>query len=106
MKSDGNIISPNYYQNAGNIECWDCMRMMFDEHTFADHCLLTAFKYLWRAGNKDDFKQDIDKAYTYMNHAKETCVFNERENLVYNTLWEKYKKLRDEWIESEADGAD
>lgn len=106
MTSKFNTISPNYYKNTGNIECWDVMMMLFDKHTFADHCLLTAFKYLWRAGSKDDFKQDVDKANTYLEQAKKTCSFNERESAVYNVLIKKYNDLMNKWLESEADGAD
>lgn len=101
------IISPEYYKDNGNFQCWEVMQMLFDdEHIFADHCLLTAFKYLWRAGSKDDFTQDLNKAFTYLNKAKETCEFYSNEETVYNILNKKYEQLRNQQIEKEADGAD
>lgn len=63
--------SPGHYK--GDIECVEAMRQICSATEFAAHCRLTAFKYLWRAGEKGPAAIDYAKAEVYCRWAKEAC---------------------------------
>lgn len=52
-------INPSHYQSKG-LECIDYSRHM-------NFCVGNAFKYIWRAGQKDDIIQELTKALWYLN---------------------------------------
>lgn len=60
------INHPEHYSN-GKVECIDAMEATFGYENVAVFCHLNAFKYLWRAGKKGDFKEDVKKALWYLN---------------------------------------
>ena len=53
-------INPAYYRQGSGVECIDVVRHL----PFAQG---NAMKYVWRAGHKNDIKQDLDKALWYVN---------------------------------------
>lgn len=55
------VNAPSHY-NAGGYECWDVMEAVFGKEAVYHFALCNAFKYLWRAGKKDDLVQDLKKA--------------------------------------------
>lgn len=59
------VEHPQHY-NQGNIECIDAMISAFGLETIY-FCKLNAFKYIWRAGNKGDAVEDLEKAAWYIN---------------------------------------
>lgn len=63
-----NFVEPDHYKK-GDKEVWEIMIDIYGEEKFNNFCLMNAFKYITRAGNKpgDDFKQDISKAVWYLN---------------------------------------
>lgn len=63
MEND-NVNHPKHYQNGLTVEV-ECI--MFSRHL--GFALGNAFKYVWRAGMKDDIKQDIQKALWYLDDA-------------------------------------
>ena len=63
------VNHPEHYQ--GTIECIDAMQSAFVDSATADFCKINAFKYIWRAGKKDDEVQDLRKAEWYINKAVE-----------------------------------
>ncbi len=63
MEND-NVNHPKHYQNGLTVEV-ECI--MFSRHL--GFALGNAFKYVWRAGMKDDTKQDIQKALWYLDDA-------------------------------------
>lgn len=65
------FVQPGHYKK-GDKEVWEIMIDIFGQEKFESFCLLNAFKYISRAGNKpgDDFKQDINKAVWYLNKIK------------------------------------
>lgn len=67
MKFD-NVTRPAHY-NQGEFECIDAMRQICSEDEFRTHCRLTAFKYLWRAGDKGDELENYRKAIWYLRFA-------------------------------------
>ena len=52
--------NPAYYRQGSGVECIDVVRHLpFSQGN--------AMKYVWRAGYKNDIKQDLDKALWYVN---------------------------------------
>ena len=62
--NDSVVNHPKHYANgvSTTVEC-----IMFTRNMSFD--LGNAFKYIWRAGHKDDFKQDLEKAMWYLRDA-------------------------------------
>lgn len=73
MDNTGNkkeaVNHPEHY-NQGTYECIDVMVDVFGEAAVRDFCLLNAFKYVWRAQNKNG-NEDIEKAIWYLSKYKE-----------------------------------
>ena len=59
------VNSPLHYKHDA-IECIDAMKTTTSEEGFAEYCRLNAFKYIWRANNKQNKEQDIKKAIWYL----------------------------------------
>lgn len=59
------VNHPKHYY-SGKFECIEVMLDVFDKDKVADFCELNAFKYLWRADNKDTDIQDKKKAIWYL----------------------------------------
>ena len=55
----------NHYMRGG-VECIDVMRAITTPAQFQAHCHLTAFKYLYRLGEKDDPAREVKKARDYL----------------------------------------
>lgn len=62
------VNHPEHYQGAH--ECIEVMRAMFGDRAVEDFCRLCAFKYRFRAGNKDgeSKEKDIAKAEWYEDY--------------------------------------
>lgn len=63
-KSD-NVNHPSHY-NQGKFECIDVMVETFGKEAAKNFCLLNAFKYIWRTGEKNG-AEDVKKAIWYLN---------------------------------------
>ncbi len=63
-KSD-NVNHPSHY-NQGKFECIDVMVETFGKEAAKNFCLLNAFKYVWRTGEKNG-AEDVKKAIWYLN---------------------------------------
>ena len=72
MEEKEQVNHPEHY-NKGDIECIDAMVSAFGKKSVVDFCKVNAFKYLWRAGNKEGNSetQDLSKAVWYINKAQE-----------------------------------
>ena len=57
-------INPNHYKSASGVECIDVAELF-------PYALGNAIKYAWRAGKKDNLKQDLEKCEWYLNRADE-----------------------------------
>lgn len=64
------VNHPPHYERDGAIECIDEMILVFGETAVKNFCLLNAWKYRYRAGEKNGF-EDIKKSDWYMNKFKE-----------------------------------
>lgn len=62
-------INPDHYMKHGDIEHIDVQRAVLGELGFRSFCMGNALKYVWRAGHKDQFEQDVKKAIWYLRQA-------------------------------------
>lgn len=73
------VIHPAHYNKEGRKECWDEMEEIFGGGIVAIWDCLNAYKYYYRAGNKDGNpeEQDIQKIENYMGHAAKTIAISD-----------------------------
>jgi len=68
-----NAITPDHY-NQTKVTCIEAIRDLCkvskNDH-YTDYNRFQAFKYVWRAGSKDDVLQDLKKARQFLDFAIE-----------------------------------
>ena len=66
------VIHPKHYNTEGRPECWEEMEEIFGKDAVMIFDILSAYKYYYRAGEKEGNppEQDMAKIENYMNHAK------------------------------------
>lgn len=64
------INHPDHYQTEAGIEAIEVIEAFFP----VNFHFANAFKYLARAGKKDDFLDDLDKAIWYLERFRDHCV--------------------------------
>lgn len=66
-------IKPNHYKLPKlDTTCVDVIEELCEmstNNTFTDYNRFQSFKYVWRAGNKDDVLQDLKKARQFLDFA-------------------------------------
>lgn len=70
---DKNLVQhPSHYNKNGRKECWEEMREIFGDDAVIVFDCLNAYKYAYRAGDKEgnSKEQDLKKIEQYINHAK------------------------------------
>ena len=91
------VNHPEHYNVPGRKECWDEFIDKFGaKHTFV-WCLMTAQKYLYRKGLKEDNpeERDLDKAVAYFNKAtKIRYDYEEVRTYAKGMYNETHKELR------------
>lgn len=67
-----NVNHPEHYSQAGRKECIVEMEEIFGTEAVITFCMLNAYKYLYRAGNKlgNSELQDRNKAQWYDDYAE------------------------------------
>ena len=60
------VNHPSHY-NSGSVECIDAIEASMTVEEFVGYLRGQMIKYVWRAGKKDDARQDIEKALWYGN---------------------------------------
>ena len=67
------VDHPSHYQQAGRRECIEEMRIVFGDEAVMQWAIMTAYKYRYRAGNKDgnSAEQDHAKAEWYLKYAEQ-----------------------------------
>ena len=78
------VSHPNHYNLPGRKECIVEMDEKYGAEATTIFCLTNAYKYLYRAGNKDGNtkEQDISKAIFYFDYANK--LINGYETLYFN----------------------
>eukprot|EP01049_Picozoa_sp_SAG25_P010637 SAG25_NODE_1185_length_3673_cov_2.798487_2_plen_80_part_00 len=59
------IEHPRHY-TQGEVECIDAMVSAFGGEAVRDYCRLNAFKYVWRAKEKDSVESNTRKAIWFL----------------------------------------
>lgn len=83
------VNHPAHY-NQYPIEIIDMMIVVFGKEATFHFCLLNAFKYRMRAGNKQNLHEDLDKEAWYLDKAKELDKkgeYTEKYREFYNKLY-------------------
>lgn len=97
MSNKEQVNHPEHYNIPGRKECWDEFIDKFGpKYTFV-WCLMTAQKYLYRKGLKDDNpeEQDLNKAQAYFAKAVKIRYDHECVRGYANGLYNlTYKELR------------
>lgn len=93
------VIHPDHYNVSGRKECWDEMKELFGDAAVAIFDCLSAYKYRYRAGEKDGNPEEQDKAKieNYMAHAAwivATCD-NDLAKSVFKKMLEVLKSDKD-----------
>lgn len=65
------VNHPSHYNLPNRKECIDEMIDIYGLKDVAKWCEITAYKYRYRAGHKDSFTQDVQKATWYTVKARE-----------------------------------
>lgn len=92
-----NVDHPNHYNIEGRKECIDEMVEQFGLEAVVSFCLMNAYKYLYRAGEKEgnSKEQDIEKAKWYFNwinkqYAEDAYLFTDRNLQNFDLLRKAY----------------
>ena len=66
------VNHPQHYSQDGRRECIEEMRVVFGDEAVREWCILTAYKYMYRAGNKSGNSEEQDKAKMawYLDYAE------------------------------------
>lgn len=72
------VNHPRHYNRENAIECIDEMEMIYGTKALMHFCLLSAHKYRYRAGLKNNGFEDIEKSDWYMKKYKELKEKQER----------------------------
>ena len=69
------VNHPDHYKTSDGKECIDLMIEKFGIEPVICFCAINAYKYQFRAGNKENNpkEQDLAKAEWYIKKAKELC---------------------------------
>jgi hypothetical protein len=88
-KAPEQVNHPAHY-NQYPIEVIDMMIVVFGKEATFYFCLLNAFKYRMRAGNKQNLQEDLDKEAFYLDKAKKLDKkgeYTEKYREFYNKLY-------------------
>lgn len=83
------VNHPSHYNLPDRKECIDEMIDIYGLKDVAKWCEITAYKYKYRAGHKDSFTQDMQKASWYTIKARE---------LNSKRRWEIFSKIADKYL--------
>ena len=64
------VSAPSHYNREGAMECIDEMRLVFGDEAVIHFCLLNAWKYRYRAADKNG-EEDLLKSDWYLRKYKE-----------------------------------
>lgn len=83
------VNHPSHYNKSGRKECIVEMEERYGAEYTAIFCLMNAYKYLYRAGEKfgNPARQDLNKAKWYFAYAKKLAVQERKPFLGCFALW-------------------
>ena len=74
------VNNPPHYQDASGIECIEVTKNL-------GFCDGNSFKYLYRAGQKGDYIEDLEKAKWYAKQAKDMGVGAITDQYIIRKIW-------------------
>ena len=88
---NNDLINPNHYKTGGGVSCIDIAELF-------PYSLGNAIKYAWRAGKKDNLKQDLEKCEWYLNRvmANGEIIFLKPFTQATYKAWHKFEKVQGE----------
>lgn len=91
LKETNDPINPNHYKTQSGVQAIDIAELF-------PYALGNAIKYAWRAGKKDNLKQDLEKCEWYLNRAMANgeIIFLKPFTQATYKAWHKFKKVQDE----------
>lgn len=96
------VNHPNHYNKKGRKECIVEMQDLFGRHITAVFCLTNAYKYLYRAGEKEgnSMEQDMLKAKWYFDYVTahlESELYGHGKNIInlYHNVEMELKRYYD-----------
>ncbi len=77
-----NVEHPSHYNKPGRKECIVEMEELYGFQQTAIFCLMNAYKYLYRAGDKfgNSYEQDRKKAEWYFGYANKLLAKTDKED--------------------------
>lgn len=101
------VNHPTHYNREGRKECIVEMRERFGDVATGIFCLLNAFKYDYRAGEKGDAAIDHQKSDWYNQYAKmlQEWITNDKSTAYHDLNTLMLPQLGLEYIEGETDNA-
>lgn len=98
IKEANDPINPNHYKTQSGVECIEVASLF-------PYSLGNAIKYAWRAGRKDNLKQDLKKCEWYLNRAivNYEIVFLKPHTEAARKAWLKLEKVLGELPERNAE---
>lgn len=89
------VNHPSHYNQPNRKECIEEMRDKFGDEIVAVFCLTNAYKYLYRAGEKEgnSKEQDIAKAKWYFTYFECNILCNSIGTDISDYVWDLYRKL-------------
>ena len=96
------VKHPTHYNLEGRKECWDEMEEVFGKNATIMFCTLSAYKYLYRAGEKGSAEKDLQKAGIFLGHAydvNDQYSNNTRREENFKCICKCYKMLEEKRAE-------
>lgn len=87
------VNHPSHYNLPGKKECIVEMEEKYGTGPTIIFCLMNAYKYLYRAGNKGDAEEDLEKARWYFNWV--TNKVQEKDVYYFDTMNQMYADIKE-----------
>lgn len=92
-----NVNHPKHYNLPDRKECIEELRDLYGDEITLTFCLTNAYKYLYRAGQKNNaFDEDVSKAGWYIDYAERKL--NPKSANVHNKLFDLYWDVKNKWV--------
>jgi hypothetical protein len=91
---DSSVEQPKYYTRKdipSGIECWDHYELAMTPEEFRGAMKNNIYKYIFRAGHKEDLIKDLEKALVYL---KRWLRYENGERIMWMRQGQKNEKVR------------
>lgn len=100
------VNHPKHYAGSCSIECIDSMVIAFGAVEVAKHCVITAYKYIWRCEFKNKLEDlqksqwyvdkffDLYKDWNFEEYQKDIDEFHEKAEHMQDVILKLKKKIK------------